>query len=111
MGRVKIYGAANDAIPPEEMAAAKLIQTAGAWGLRSCRGALYRKGRKVYGEGECKPSELEACCALGASMLDPEHPLRGLDGSAVDGNDNHNSLSNGPAHDVGRMFYLGRRVW
>jgi hypothetical protein len=61
--KTKSLGKSNDRdVPHDEMALAKLLQTANRLGLRSMRWAMY----DTIGY---KPKITTACCALGASAL------------------------------------------
>jgi hypothetical protein len=86
---VKTFGESNDAVPEDEMELAKLLQNAGAFGLKSCRGTLYKggtmSGHDVTLHGP--PAEAYACCAIGASMLASDTVSSGGGRHYADGND------------------------
>lgn len=112
MGYLKKLGQANDHIPHEELILAKLIQNAGAFGMRSTRGALYRnKHRRSLMDSE--RHKAVACCAMGAlSLFQNDLNTSALTGSIINGNDSSDSdyySNGGTGYDVGRCFYLARR--
>jgi hypothetical protein len=54
----------NTGIPDDEFILAQLIQNAEYFGLKSCRGATFKRNGAI----SC-PSEATHCCAMGANFL------------------------------------------